>query len=408
MHLLQKGIALAVAFSLVGQNLLFAAPTDDKKVPLATVQQQAQQDRTWLQENGMVVALGTYSALATFAAVEFAISRAAAKKQAKTLQQELNRMEQEYRTNWGQVFNENSQLKKQKFALADEADALSKAVGQKDNQLAILTEQSNKKIAGITRSRDVQRTKRKAAEKEVSRLSAENQQLKELYELREATMRDAMHTMDFFINNTLSLDAVGEKQLSKYAEMFNRALSEQERVALRGKLETEAWFKAFSKEEQRDFLKIIDEMITLTNRTGMSREGILFSYSARASKYVTKHVTPSSRYLVGIGRKLLSKSSLLSAAILLAFIAAPAFSAQAADSPLAKRITLNPNLFLDATPEDLAQMEQDPAAYEACLDVATTQHVLTLLDQDEQEEVRQVLDQQKATRGHTSRAVSAH
>ena len=115
MHLLQKGIALAVAFSLVGQNLLFAAPTDDKKVPLATVQQQAQQDRTWLQENGMVVALGTYSALATFAAVEFAISRAAAKKQAKTLQQDLSRLDKEYRENWGKLYNDKSLLIEQKM-----------------------------------------------------------------------------------------------------------------------------------------------------------------------------------------------------------------------------------------------------------------------------------------------------
>lgn len=430
MRLLQKGIALAVIVSLIGQNLLWAAPTDDKKVPLSTVQEQARQDQTWLQRNGLTTILVSYSALSTFALIKLAISNTTAKKeQTQLLKQQLQKefgqkidlQAQNFQYRIESLYEEANLVQEKmqrelneanaradKLAEANRAEvskrkAAERHVADAKKETQAVQKQldaANARLNGLTKSNEVQVRKRKAAERHIAADKQEIRELEEMFEKRLESLAEQLRISDRFIDEAFVLTPEAERSLNKYSELFNRELSKEERAALRLQLEKEPWLTVFSAEERKDFLKIIDETI-LSTESALSREGGLYVFANRTNQYLAKHTPMSSKYLLGFGRKLLSRSGLLSV-MLLAFMVAPAISAQAKSSnPKAQRIKQNPSLFLQATPDQLAEFERDPEIYDACVEAAAVLHEMTFLDEDELVEARQLVTEQNTARRHT-------
>lgn len=358
-----KTIAVALSISLLGQNALFAQVQDPKHPPLAQVQAQAKQDRAWLQKYGTPALIG-YGTLATAGIVTLALKNRAA-----------HQAEQRARKEFGRIFAKNQDL------LASNSRLQEAAV--KDARLIV---EKNKKIEGLKRSRDSQIFRRKQTETAA-------RQLQEVYELRIATLNEALQEAHHLLDLSTAMDPIAEAQLKKYTSLFDHSTSAAERKALLASIKKEPWFQSFSKAEQQDFLKIINDTMRAAS-SPLSREGGLRIFADRSAKFFKQHVGPAGRYLRGFGRTLFQKGSLLSVGILLATISIPAITAQASGKTnpnLAKAIEENVGKFLNATPDELQQMEQYEDVYEACVTAAAVLHTLTQLDEEEYKEIEALL-----------------
>ena len=237
----------------------------------------------------------------------------------------------------------------------------------------------------LTESRNLQIARRKA-------LEAEKAEMEEMFSLRLQSLSQALQEADRFISMSSYVNPTAEKQLAKYSNLFDESLPKAERTALRAQMETESWFKAFSKEEQKDFLKIIDETL-INTESALSREGTLYIFASRSSLFYEQHAGKAANYLRRFGRTLFSKGNLIMAAILLPTltISMTANAAPNSNPEMASRIEKNFDLFLNASEQELQKMQQYEDVYEACVQGAAVLHTLTLLDEAETEEVQNLL-----------------
>ncbi len=407
---LLKTIALALSFSLLGQSFALAQTVDEQHPSLQDVQAQAKQDRNDLAKTknnkALLAALGGYSVLSTAAVVKLAVDKAHQKTAQNKLTNEIKKFQQEN----DQLYNAYRQFGHQTNYQKYQLEKSQATIAQQEQTIAELKQSArrdSKKIEGLTISREKQIAKRTAAEQQLAAAKKQMVDLEQVYELRLQTLEDALRQAYSFLDRATFESLAVEANLDKYAALFDKEISSAERTALRASLPEEAWFKAFSKEEQKDFLKVIDEMI-LHTKSSISREGALFIFSHRFNQHFTPRIGESARYMLGLGRRALTKSGLF---ILAAGLVLPSIMANAQPAgnlAMANRISGNFELFLDATPEQLQQWNEDPAVYEACVQGAAVLHAVTLLDPQERQELDALVQQPAKVSSRSLHTVKAH
>ena len=126
----------------------------------------------------------------------------------------------------------------------------------------------------------------------------------------------------------------------------------------------------------------------------------MISELARAHAQTT--AKPRQATLRAIARKLLSKTKVSYIVVFAALLGGGALlQARAADNTLANRLYANNELFLQATPEELAQIAQDPQAVQSCQDIAQTLHewaTLAELDQNDLQDLQKKLTKKEITK----------
>ena len=118
--------------------------------------------------------------------------------------------------------------------------------------------------------------------------------------------------------------------------------------------------------------ELIEKLIAQKQKTGYSAQFTKQLMRELAEAYSKSHWVPRKQALQAIGKKLLSKTNIGAGVVLAALLVGTQLHAQTADDSLAKRLNSNMKLFLDATPDELALIEQNPAAAKACQENSQT------------------------------------
>ena len=211
------------------------------------------------------------------------------------------------------------------------------------------------------------------------------------------SLSEELQIMETRVWNATDFGPVMEKELDKYIKLLDRSLPEKELTSLRAELAEAKWLKALPKQEQTEFLQLIDRAIR-HSRVPIGEYGMLVISASEAKSFLASSSSPEAmRYILGFARKILQKRSMFAPALVVAALVAPSIYASAKTTEtqrtnkLASRIEANIDLFLQASPEQLKEWEQNENIYNACLDAAAVQHELTLLNNEEAAAVKKSL-----------------
>ncbi len=358
MRLIQKTIVLVIVCSLLGPNSLWAKVQPQLTLPLAEVQEQARQDRSWLQEHQLAILTG-WSVLATLGTIKFAIDKTQQRQRIKLLSKEIANAQQEVA--------QAKQLKAQLEVLENNYKA----------QTARL-----QKLTATNHN-----------------LEEQLKNIKEAYLLKlRSTEKDFSSFYKYIDNLQTPLSATTEKMLESYVPLLDASLPEKQYRQLRLRFSREPLMQGLSKEERRTFFRMLDDLIVYQRAAAgklsikLSKDECLIYSSQIVRNYLLSHPETNQKFVLRFLRKAMDKNYLLSLLGVVSMLSVPALNAQAqAKSPLAQRIENNFDLFLNASPEELAELEQDPQAYKACVTGTDTYHQITLLSEQEQAALRQSL-----------------
>lgn len=378
--------------SLLGQNALFAAAAQPSQQPqnLAQYQQRAKEDlqRTpWIAREGKYILGigGTSLALLITQQVRHQHKIQALQKQyAKALRDirhnadiTLAQAQSEWnfeRNNMRTHFNDRiSSLEQELATVRTEKQALAE-------ELRL----SNIKMEGWKKSSEVQRSKRLAAMEAASQREA--QLMEELEKLQIRFNQKKSHYMDI-VHYSTNLDA----ELTKYEKLFDKSVSEAERKALRQQLTQEPWLLNATKAQQEEFLDIIDQASAYRRGTYKEAGDGFMRFLIRKS--MDKNM-PLYERLIGMCRHIFHSKNLLTVALIVTLgMSAHDVHAQ----KMADRINTNFELFLNATPEELAVMEQNEEVRNICIQGAEALHVMSQMSPSEAAVLRESLQEQAPT-----------
>ena len=389
--MLRKSLALFLCMSLLGQNALFAAPAAEAQPQtLAQYQQRAKEDlqRTpWIAREGKYILGigGTSLALLITQQVRHQHKIQALQKQyAKALRDirhnadiTLAQAQSEWnfeRNNMRTHFNDRISSLEQELA----------TVRAEKQALAEELRLSNIKMEGWKKSSEVQRSKRMAAMEAASQREA--QLMEELEKLQIRFNQKKSHYMDI-VHYSTNLDA----ELAKYEKLFDKSVPEAERKALRQQLTQEPWLLNATKAQQEEFLDIIDQASAYRRGTYKEAGDGFMRFLIRKS--MDKNM-PLYERLIGMCRHIFHSKNLLTVALIVTLgMSAHDVHAQ----KMADRINTNFELFLNATPEELAVMEQNEEVRNICIQGAEALHVMSQMSPSEAAVLRESLQEQAPT-----------
>lgn len=167
--------------------------------------------------------------------------------------------------------------------------------------------------------------------------------------------------------------------IEKYLVLFEGKISNQTRQQLMSELAKEPWVQALSKTERTEFTNLI-HTIAMQNGQGTTAGTMTQTWMlvGRAATRANKGYAP---LLKNFARHLMKPRNLLTVSIVLVLGWAAPANAQA--QKRAARIDANFNLFLNATPQQLADMQKDPIQRQVCIQGAEALHLLSTMDQEE-------------------------
>ncbi len=372
MRLVQKGIALTVILSLLGQSALFAAATESPQVPLTEVQASAKQDHARLLEKGLLPLASSVAITEGLFIFKLILDKKEQKQQIELTQKEAAQK-------LSQQINE-TQRNKAKLAIAEQDN---RDLTQENSYLL-------DKNKGLKKGYERQVNKANVAKAESMQLRQDVKLIEKMYSLKLQIALDELKIVEGYADHLFYFGPEIDKQLEQYVGLFDKELSKEERAVLRAQLEKAPWLNSFSTQTKKDFLEMIDNLMVHT-QTGLSREGNMYVFSKVIQGFVEHNTANPAQYALVLSRKILTKSNLLALGTLLA-LSIPALNAQAqAKSPLAQRIEKNFDRFLNASAEELTELEQDPQAYEACMKGAALQHAFANLSDEDQQTVKELL-----------------
>ena len=343
MRKLTQVVAVVAVLSLLSQNMLFAQQTSNGTyVPLPEIQQQAQKDATFLQKHGLLTVTGVTSVGILFATLYIVKQQVQIKVMEKALAESIE----------GNV----SHLKT--------VDELTQKLTQK--QLEV-TEQNQ----ALLRGREVAQARRESLKKELLQTKKAAQEMELMYkqQVKELTEQLALAQSELNINHLgIYLRSPNEVlNLEKYSKLFDKTVSKEEKQILRQEIRNAQWYTVLPQTEKDIFESSLDYSISVLEGKVSQESSKLFSQ--RLFTYLSvQHLPQSMRLIKAMLHDVVFKNkAVVVGALLFGMTAFNTVSASTASYEKAARIDANFNLFLNASEEELAQMEQDPVVYEACV-----------------------------------------
>ena len=187
----------------------------------------------------------------------------------------------------------------------------------------------------------------------------------------------------------LALEKTGEDIL-KYMGLFDRSVPYADRMVLRTRLAQEPWLTAMPQNQRRIFLSMIDDLSLSAQIPG--RE-VVSAQAFNIAKINLKESPALLRRMNVLLNKLAKPGNIALVALFLA-LGASAHDAKAQN--VADRINRNFDLFLNATPQELQEMQQSQEIVHVC--VQGTQLLQTLSQMDPaQAQMMQALQRSDST-----------
>ncbi len=388
---LNKVLACVLSLCLLGQSALFAAPQPPREPQtLAEYQARAKEEvrrSPWIQREGKYI-LGAGGAVAAGFILQGVYYRRKMTKMNqeyvtqlgktyeyygnKLAEQESQRKLKEFQrslTPSGSYLDELDQvaarLRKEMWADKDKIELLEKQIAElqaANKQLEKELVRTGNKAKGLQTAAEVRQGRVQALKEELVRLKKE-------YDLSELRY--------YFLTSTKAEKWGG--RLDAYVKIFDSSVPESERLALRKQLAQEPWLLQATKSQQKDFLRIIDrasDMAVHASKT--SAEPYMHSM---IRVFVDKEL-PIYERLAGLCSRVFTSKNL----VWVGLIVVLGTTAQTASAQrMADRVNKNFDLFLNATPQELAEMEKDKEVVKVCMQGAEVLHQMSQMNEEEQE-----------------------
>ncbi len=391
MQFLNKTLVLAITFSLLSQNALFAFAneTDSTRTPqtLAEYQDRAKQDiekAPWLSKEGKILLSigGAAVALMTAQHLIFRHREKVLHQDYKQLLADAHAYRQQISAEAAAKYRalEEATLAQEK-AWLEEMSFLQKQLTEVQAEKAALTEQlrvANIKVEGRGKSVTTQKAKLQQAKEAAA--AREASLLEDIANLQARFDLKKQHYMDL-----VRYSPTVEANVIKYERLFDKTITEEEYETLFKRLAKEPWLTSVPSAQQQEFLNIIKNASAYRRGTYKEAGDGFMRYLIRQS--LEKNM-PLYEHLIGMCRHVYHSKNL----IVVGVVVALGLSAQNAQAQhMANRINTNFDLFLNATPEQLTLMEKDPEVRKVCIQGAEALHSLSVLPQEEVEFLQQGL-----------------
>lgn len=183
--------------------------------------------------------------------------------------------------------------------------------------------------------------------------------------------------------------ALSGVDITKYMGLFDPAVPYTDRMVLRVYLSQEPWLTSAPASQKKAFMELIDE---LSLASQMGKKDVVTARVLSSIKTNFKE-SPS---LLRRANVLVSKLGKTSNLALIGIVVALGASAQQANAQkMADRINRNFDLFLNATEEELAEMEQNEEVRNVCIRGAEVLHSLSQMNPAEKDFMQGLLSQEK-------------
>ena len=361
MHSLSKTLSLLISLSLLAQSTLFAAPASaNSPQNLAEYQRQAREDvaqAPWIKKEGKYI-LGIGGTAVGLLIVQQLYHEA-------------------------QVKAINKQYGKMMYDLTQQHELQlhnTKVLANSYNKIAQTLEAENRTLKKQLQTSLAQRQRQEnnihQMHNRIEQMRQEQNQLQRRFDQKKKHYTDLVHY-------SKELDV----ELAKYEKLFSSTATDAEVLALRKQLAKEPWLLKVTPQQRDEFLYIIDQASQYRRGTYREAGDSFMRHLIRRS--MEKNI-PFYERLIGMCRHVFHSKNLVTVGIIVALgMSAHSVKAQ----KMADRINTNFDLFLNATPAELAEMEKDPAVREVCIQGAEALHQMSQLDEQETEELLQSIRQ---------------
>lgn len=353
MMTLNKTIALSLSILLVGQNLAFATPPTNNPQTLAQHQQRAKQDvqkAPWIQREGKYI-LGFGGATAVVLIAQHVKQRRLSLQQHQYWQEVYQRDLAEL----GELRLANSKLQMQNTGFGWQALEDRWRISDLERQNKRLTAQTD----GLSQARQIHRMR-----------------IQEL-ERANAALQRQLEANGTFNELFFNISPKAEAEMDKYVPLFDRASTPQMRKDLMRQLRQEPWLKKWPEAQQKEFIATVYKAAEHARMSNNGNTGV--ALMSMFSKIDTK--IPYYQRLLAMSKSLFRSSNLfiVGFAVTLGLLSPNTAKAERT----AQRINANFDLFLSATPAQLAELERNKETRGACLAVSEVLHTLSLMTQEE-------------------------
>ncbi len=389
---LNKVLACVLSLSLLGQSALFAAPArQPSKQPktLAEYQARAKEEvkrSPWIQREGKYI-LSIGGAVAAGFILQGVYYR---RKMTKMNQEYVSKLSKTYEYYGNKLAEQEKQRKLKEFQ---------RSFSQSGSYL----DELDQVVTGLRREMWADKDRIEFLQKEIAKLEAANKQLKKervhlsnkangyqkaaeirqgrVQALKEELMRlrkkyDLSELRYYFLTST-SAEKWGGR-LDAYAKIFDSSVPETERLALRKQLAQEPWLLQATKSQQKEFLRIIDRASDMAVHASKTSAEPYMHSMIRA--FVDKEL-PIYERLAGLCSRVFTSKNLVWVGLIVTLGA----TAQTASAQrMADRVNKNFDLFLNATPQELAVMEKDKEVVKVCVQGAEVLHQMSQMTKEEQ------------------------
>ena len=162
-----------------------------------------------------------------------------------------------------------------------------------------------------------------------------------------------------------------DDELKIYEKLFDSRVPSAERETLFKKLSQEPWLKAATEQQQKEFLHIVKQASVVGIGGGKESAS---NYMRLLIRWSIEKNMPLYERLMGMCRHLFHSNNLLVIGLMVTLGLA---SHDANAQSMANRIQSNFNLFLNATPQELAQMEKNEDVRTICIQGAQALHEIS-------------------------------
>lgn len=355
MYTFKKTLALFLILSLLGQNTLFAAPAaapektqnpQEAAQPLTLAQYQARakseaEKEPWLKKEAMAV-LAVGGASVGLLVVQQLRHQRERRAQAEQFEQVTKRL-------FDRATSAERTLARQEIELW-RADAYAKETGKSTLNLEIhqaALEQENKALSSA-----LQKTQRTSA--------VQAAQLQEWSDVAAADIKGFNHTTQTIAGKLMKNQALSAEEI----RLLTEGMSEEVAAKFRQKLNAIAHFGEKAAPQTRRTL--VQDLLTTIPKTYPE------SISYRSVLYI-KGILKEMKGLVLVG----------------VLVALTLHAQDVRAQKMAGRINANFNLFLDATPEELARLEKDDDLRQLCIQGAEALHLMSLLPEEEKKSLKE-------------------
>ena len=269
-----------------------------------------------------------------------------------------------------QMISEWKDLQASAKAAEEKIASLEKALAQAQAEKTDLQRQlryTEKKVNGLQRSNKLHRQKYAALQK--ASVVTEGQLAKEI-ELLNYKIKNFLLPLTYYSSRL-------DEEMQPYAKLFDKNTSQEQRQLLRNQLLNEPWMQKVSSAHQKEFLDILDRAAEYRMHSYQEAGDSFMRFLIRES--IEKNM-PLYERLIAMCRQMSGGKNLLT----IGFLVALGMSAHDVKAQnMATRININFDLFLNATPEELAEMEKNKEVRDVCVQGAEALHQMSLMSDEE-------------------------